>query len=1086
MARTPGENPPRPVTSLTGETGKELVKDVPESSVIPQSTPALPITAKGDKLVVTVTRPKGAAEADTAKTRRGTSGGKKDLPRQRGKKKLVIAEGLPDQEPLVLGDTISEQEVVMGAAKQSFLGGVAKKISGKKLPKYSEEQLAVREQLRTAKESTEGVSLKDESDATLISLRDRDPEPESMPAMRTTHNTPMSEIFGNAPVNPLSPDVNLGEVKDELRRQITDEQARLETEGNTAAEPPARRKETAKEVKERLARKAGGEKANAEYLQKDAELGAAELDRKNAYFAALVEFQKSRSMGDALSERLGAKSADKVEMTEELKALKKEWVQSSKVRAKNRFDSVLARREGRGGEERQARDTEAVLRRFERRYVLREAVFKTSQEEASVRARALSERDSHIVEKTVNGFANHSLVKKWGSKALLGLTTVGVGGGLVGAAFTVGAGAVLPIPLAIILAGSTVSAGLRIRAELLKDKTQDLAEKAKDATGEDKRNILDEVRKAQASQEKAQKWASRLTLSGWAGGAAKWFTRDVVQKATRDSATRKDALGNIGGRVDVDWNSQDDFELLREEIDAATARVQQADVHLGYATTVGSIAGGAALGAGVGYAYSHADDVVRAASPVVDAGIDKAGDAFDSAKEWTGGASHSAKEWLGDHIPGQHDTDAAPSGALKAEVDKGAPAGGGDAPAAKADTAPVEAKVDTAPAAKVDTDTAKADAAPAAKADVVPAPAVPKVEATPTAPDGLMAGVEVKPGQGFGEMIVALRGQIPDDIQNPSPALEHVLNSNANALTHELEVAMDGKSLVMQPGDKFFVDNDQNIWFQQVGEKQPHLAFENVTPSPEHPDGYVAHPIDGKMMADPVLPTPKVVAESVPTTPGAASDIVITSGNEDITVGDVTISQGGGIVDPSLVSTGPEQLVVNPVDSGQDVKPLVQPEKLDTTIPATDAQAPAEAPKADAPAPAPEVQAPKLEIVGTAHPFADPAAGQDLNPNGVDLNKPQILVNEGRVWAHGTNNVDSYNRAVEESLRLAKLPGAASTDVYFVVEGVNPDTGQAELVVRKLSTPPDSVTPLVAQFGPGSKPVADLPDASKFTLPTKR
>jgi hypothetical protein len=1061
-------------------TAHEAVQDAPVSD-----TEQAPVTSQ---------------EKERAGTRRGTSAGvEKELPRQRGKKKPGASE-VPVAEvaeiPETGGETTAPGSVVEEAAPEP----VKKKgLFGNKKPKeapvypedsFEGQRLAAREVLKSSPVVTEGESLGDASDRVLEELKNRPPEPEDAPIIRTTTNTPASEIFGTASVDPLSPDVIPAEVGNELRRQIAGEQERLAAEGITTGEPPKPKRETAKEVKERLARRAGGEKANAEYLQKDAELGAAELERKNAYFAALKKFQNERTMGDVLSERLGFKSGDTVEVPKELKALKKEWVQSTQTRAKSRLDSVLARREGRGGDERQARDAEAVLKRFERRYVLREAVFKTAEEEASVRARALGERDSNIVEKTANGFANHPLVQKYGSKALLGLTTVSVGAGVVGAGFALTAGTVMAAPMAVILAGSVASAGFRIRAEMLKDKAQALKEKVEGATGEDKRNILAEIRKAQASQEKAQKWASRLTLSGWAGGVTKWFTKDVVQRGTRDAATLKDELGNVGGAVQVDWNSQEAFEQLRADIDAATARVRQADVHLGYATTVGSVAGGAALGAGVGYIHAHTDDVMRAVSPVVDAGIDKAGDAFGSAKDW-----------VGDHLPGHHSADTASTDASGA-VDKDAPAGGGGA--GNTEAAATDARAPSATDANADTndaaatrntetkaeaaaaDTAKAgDAAPVAKADAAPAAPVSKVEAAPTTPDGLMAGVEVKPGQGFGEMIVSLRGKIPDDIQNPSPALEHVLNSNANALTHELEVAMDGKSLVMQPGDKFFVDNDQNIWFQQVGDKHPHLAFENVTPSPEHPDGYVAHPIDGKMIADPVLPAPKAAAESGPAAPSTASDVVIIQGNEDITVGDVTITQGG--VGGSL-TMGEQPIEGITVDQNVQLEPgLKAPENLDTTVPTTDAQAPAEAPKADAPAaPAPEVQAPKLEVVGTAHPFADPSAGPDINPNGVDLNKPQILVNEGRAWALGTGNEDSYNRAVAQSLELAKTPGAETTNVYFVVKEVNPDTNQPYLAVRMVYTPPNSETPLMAPFGPGSKPVADLPDANKFTLPPKR
>ncbi|MEK7100492.1 MAG: hypothetical protein AAB921_00135, partial [Patescibacteria group bacterium] len=158
---------------------------------------------------------------------------------------------------------------------------------------------------------------------------------------------------------------------------------------------------------------------------------------------------------------------------------------------------------------------------------------------------------------------------------------------------------------------------------------------------------------------------------------------------------------------------------------------------------------------GVGYVHAHSGDIAQGvsglakdASPFVSTGADKAGDFFDAGVEK-----------VKDIFDGKDAPAADSVGKLKVEVDEGA-----STSTDKTDASPTAKE----PAAGVE---AKGDAAPAAKAEAAPAAPVAKADAAPTAPDGLMAGVEVKPGQGFGEMIVALRGQIPDDIQNPSPAL---------------------------------------------------------------------------------------------------------------------------------------------------------------------------------------------------------------------------------------------------------------------------------------------------------------------------
>ncbi|MEK7341533.1 MAG: sugar phosphate nucleotidyltransferase, partial [Candidatus Binatota bacterium] len=51
--------------------------------------------------------------------------------------------------------------------------------------------------------------------------------------------------------------------------------------------------------------------------------------------------------------------------------------------------------------------------------------------------------------------SKQEFVKKYGSKALLGLTTLGVGAGVVGAGFAVFAGTVMAAPMAVILAGGS-------------------------------------------------------------------------------------------------------------------------------------------------------------------------------------------------------------------------------------------------------------------------------------------------------------------------------------------------------------------------------------------------------------------------------------------------------------------------------------------------------------------------------------------------------------------------------------------------------------------------------------------------------
>jgi hypothetical protein len=115
------------------------------------------------------------------------------------------------------------------------------------------------------------------------------------------------------------------------------------------------------------------------------------------------------------------------------------------------------------------------------------------------------------------------------------------------------------------------------------------------------------------------------------------------------------------------------------------------------------------------------------------------------------------------------------------------------------------------------------------------------------------------------------------------------------------------------------------------------------------------------------------------------------------------------------------------------------------------------------------------EAVSTGpHPFASPDAPPLLNENGVDLNKPQVLLNEGRWWAHGTNADDSYERAVAQSTALARA--GEPSNVYFVVPDTDV-TGRDTLSVRMVFTPPDGSNAQIAPYGEG------LSTNAQFTMP---
>lgn len=305
------------------------------------------------------------------------------------------------------------------------------------------------------------------------------------------------------------------------------------------------------------------------------------------------------------------------------------------------------------------------------------------------------------------------------------------------------------------------------------------------------------------------------------------------------------------------------------------------------------------------------------------------------------------------------------------------------------------------------------------------------VHDVPRTPDGIVSGATIHtPGEGFGEMVMEFKRNLHEQAGGltPSPALKHVLDSDPNALSREIGALTGEGSITMHQGDQLFVDESQNVWFQAQGH-EPQLLFHN---DPAAPGGFVHHTIDAPMPHVPEVHTP--AAHPVHEDPSAA----------------LNRAQVESSAPPAASVTVEHIEAVKPFD-GSDIKPMPQPTHLDTTI--------HDAPSVEThPAPtAPEAS-------GQPHPFAHPGEGPALNAHGVDLNKPQMVMSDGRIFAHGTDTENSYVLAAQYSKKLAES-GAADTRVYFVARDYN-DLGQPYDAVRVVFTPKDSL-PQIAPYGSG-------------------
>jgi len=383
-------------------------------------------------------------------------------------------------------------------------------------------------------------------------------------------------------------------------------------------------------------------------------------------------------------------------------------------------------------------------------------------------------------------------------------------------------------------------------------------------------------------------------------------------------------------------------------------------------------------------------------------------------------------------------------------------------------------------------------------------------------PDGLLVGATIHHnGEGFGEMIQEFKGNfrahMPEGLAQ-SPAMAHVLSSNPNDLTHEILVAKDGTSLTMHIGDQFVADEHQNIWFQPKG-GEPQLVFEN---NPSAPGGFIHHEIHGHMQVD--GGTHHTASEAVSTHSEAPrADEQVPVGAHTETPDDVTarLNTEGRMGHPiaSPEASAPVAPEASPVSSDdvtsagdtsahQDegpeaVKPVVpeqptadapspEPESYTpSTSGATESAPLTPTPSTESPV-TPEVSASSVQAI--EHPFAAIGASPDLNPNGVDLNQPQILLNQDRWFAHGIDTTDSYNRAVSYSQELAKTT-PDSTNVYFIAKE-HDVFGREYLAVRMVFVPRGGDVPQMAPYGEGLSlspqfVMPPLPKDADYQLPPR-
>lgn len=331
-------------------------------------------------------------------------------------------------------------------------------------------------------------------------------------------------------------------------------------------------------------------------------------------------------------------------------------------------------------------------------------------------------------------------------------------------------------------------------------------------------------------------------------------------------------------------------------------------------------------------------------------------------------------------------------------------------------------------------------------ADVPPPALAPLAGAGPSAPSEAFGVATVGKGEGFGELVQHFKQGMPAE-HTSSSAIDHVLKSDPNAIAREVAALRGDASAIMRPGDQLFADSSGHVWFRAQGH-EAQMLFEN---KPSAPGGYVHHefraidtPADHVGNAAPVAPSedPTGMLSRMQTMHAPSEPLSVIQEQS-------LVQQEGMLPHGSDLHQMPH-IKVRPFNAAE----------YDAAHPAAPTASVEHVPTAPA-----HVEAPESAPV---HPFASPDAAPQMNEHGVDLNKPQIVMSDGKLFARGTSTEDSYERAMKLSLKLAS-EHKEDTRVYFVARDID-DLGRPYLSVRVMFTPPNSA-PQMAPYGEGVTPI---------------
>ncbi|MES2931416.1 MAG: hypothetical protein V4682_01815 [Patescibacteria group bacterium] len=237
-------------------------------------------------------------------------------------------------------------------------------------------------------------------------------------------------------------------------------------------------------------------------------------------------------------------------------------------------------------------------------------------------------------------------------------------------------------------------------------------------------------------------------------------------------------------------------------------------------------------------------------------------------------------------------------------------------------------------------------AAPAHDAPPSAAPAAP-AEAPNEAPIEVKAEpivATIDAGEGFNKLFLDLRDSVDtklhgmQDVSSSSPVMEYLSKTSPTELSERIG-AFDpetGESMIMQPGDKLFLDDKGDLWFQKEG-GEAKLLMENDAAAP---GGFKVHDLADIKVPEASIPvstqSPEARVESSPAVAATEAPLesVATTETPYVSEGSASVEHAPGpIASEPVIDRVPES-------SSQDAEGLIPRASLGSMPVNVDAQAP--------------------------------------------------------------------------------------------------------------------------------------------------